>query len=230
MSRKRTLSNEVTAEHEQHSIDPEQQRDTVIKEKTRAAITAQEPPPPPPPVTNNQSSARPIPSPASQQPRPPKSRARNSKRMCRMFFPSSGRMGFDKVKNSDELPPIETLREMIMYETRLRLSEPIQELMDLYHIDEDSVTLIHDLIQQHVVEHFGYQHMNALRTALYRFPNDPVVKEVFYVKHNKVTQGLVNCGESVQDVDLFTMEGHPTTLFSHMSADQPLIVLAGSTS
>ncbi|CAF3550825.1 unnamed protein product [Rotaria sordida] len=138
MSRKRTLFNEVIAEHEQHSLDPEQQRDTVIKEKTRAAITAQEPPPPP--VTNNQSSARPIPLPSSQQTRPPKSRARNSKRMCRMFFPSSGRMGFDKVKNSDELPPIETLREMIMYETRLRLSDPIQELMDLYHTDEDSVT------------------------------------------------------------------------------------------
>jgi hypothetical protein len=57
-----------------------------------------------------------------------------------MFFPTSGRMGFETVKQSDELPPIETLREMIAYEIRLRLSEPIQELIDLYHTDEGAVT------------------------------------------------------------------------------------------
>jgi hypothetical protein len=53
-----------------------------------------------------------------------------------MFFPTSGRMGFEKVCMSDELPPIETLREMIAYETRLRLSEPIQELIESYHTNE----------------------------------------------------------------------------------------------
>ena len=34
----------------------------------------------------------------------------------------------------------------------------------------------------HVVKHFGYQHVNALRTALYRLPNDPVVQATFYIK------------------------------------------------
>ena len=46
-------------------------------------------------------------------------------------------------------------------------------------IDEHS-RLIHDLVQQHVVEHFGYHDVNALRTALYRFPEDPVVNDAFY--------------------------------------------------
>ncbi len=41
-------------------------------------------------------------------------------------------------------------------------------------------SFIHDLLQQHVVEHFGYQHVNALRTALHRFPDEPMVKEAFY--------------------------------------------------
>ena len=41
-------------------------------------------------------------------------------------------------------------------------------------------SLVHDLIQQHVVEHFGYQHVNALRTALHRIPDDPVVQAAFY--------------------------------------------------
>ncbi|CAF3213464.1 unnamed protein product [Rotaria sp. Silwood2] len=99
-----------------------------------------------------------------------------------MFFPTSGHVGFHTIKLSDELPPIEALREIIIYETRLRLSDSIQELMDLYHTDENAVTLVHDLIQQHVVEHFGYQDVNALRTALHRFPDDPVVQAVFYGK------------------------------------------------
>lgn len=57
-----------------------------------------------------------------------------------MFFPTSGRMGFEKVNISDELPPIEVLREMIAYETDLRLSEPIQELIESCHTDEKALT------------------------------------------------------------------------------------------
>ncbi|CAF4457073.1 unnamed protein product, partial [Didymodactylos carnosus] len=89
-------------------------------------------------------------------------------------------MGFETVKMSDELPPIETIREMIDYETRIRLSKPIQELMDMYHMDETAVTFMHDLIQQHVVDYYGYHDVNALRTALHRFPDEPAVKAAFY--------------------------------------------------
>ncbi|CAF3263724.1 unnamed protein product [Rotaria socialis] len=64
-----------------------------------------------------------------------------SRARCKMFFPTSGRMGFDKIKTSTEFPPIETVREMITYETSIRLSEPIQELMDFYHNDEASLRL-----------------------------------------------------------------------------------------
>jgi hypothetical protein len=42
--------------------------------------------------------------------------------------------------------------------------------------------MVLDFIQQHVVEHFGYSHVNALRTALARFPDDPIIKEAFYGK------------------------------------------------
>lgn len=46
--------------------------------------------------------------------------------------------------------------------------------------------MILDSIQQHVVEHFGYSHVNALRTAISRFPDDPVIKEAFYSKSKRV--------------------------------------------
>jgi hypothetical protein len=80
----------------------------------------QPPPPPPPP--------------------PPSIRPMSRIMVCRMFFPTSGHMGFDTVKLSEELPPIEIVREMILYETRLRLSDSIQEIMDEYYTDESAVT------------------------------------------------------------------------------------------
>jgi hypothetical protein len=43
-------------------------------------------------------------------------------------------------------------------------------------------SLILDLLQQHVVKYFGYQDVNALRTALHRFPDEPAIKEAFYGK------------------------------------------------
>jgi hypothetical protein len=40
---------------------------------------------------------------------------------------------------SDDLPPLETLRKMIQYETHLRLSDPVQQLFDLYHKDDAAI-------------------------------------------------------------------------------------------
>ncbi|CAF5096436.1 unnamed protein product, partial [Rotaria magnacalcarata] len=87
-----------------------------------------------------------------------------------------------------------------------------------------------DLIQQHAVEHFGYHDVNALRTALHRFPDDPAVKLAYYVKHNKTTQGLISQDQCARDVDLYTTEGQPRNLFSQITARQPLVILVGATS
>jgi hypothetical protein len=97
--------------------------------------------------------------------------------------------------------------------------------------------------------------VNALRTALFRFSDDPIVQSAFYsksfeknssqnkivffqfftsfffvVKYNKITQGLISQGQCARDINLFTTDGQPATLFSQISAGQPLIILAGSTS
>jgi hypothetical protein len=53
---------------------------------------------------------------------------------------------------------------------------------------------------------------------------------LFLVKYNKISQGLVNQNQYACDVDLYTTDGHSTTLFSQITAGQPLIILAGSTS
>lgn len=60
--------------------------------------------------------------------------------------------------------------------------------------------------------------------------NNSKVEVECLVKHNKTTQGLVSTGQCARDVNLFTIEGQPTTLFSQMVDGQPLVLLAGSTS
>ena len=49
------------------------------------------------------------------------------------------------------------------------------------------------------------------------------------VKHNKITQGLVNQGQCAQDIELFELDGQPTSLFAQISPGQPLVLFAGST-
>ena len=109
-----------------------------LAEKTSAAITSEGPPP----AVNNGPTVQPsLPKlPRYQPPPPPPPIEERHMRVCRMFFPTSGHMGFDKVKLSDELPPIEIVREMILYETRLRLSDSVQDIMDENHTDESAVT------------------------------------------------------------------------------------------
>jgi hypothetical protein len=50
------------------------------------------------------------------------------------------------------------------------------------------------------------------------------------VKHNKITQGQINQGQCARDVDLYTTDGRLTSLFSQIINDQPLLIVAGSTS
>ncbi|CAF1489863.1 unnamed protein product [Rotaria magnacalcarata] len=232
MASSNTPSNPPKTKQQKNTQNVANQLQANIEQKTAEAIAANEKTPTA--SEKNDKKNRSVVSPPKRQGRsnrrPPSSGDGFSQSRCLMFFPTSGRMGFEKVRVSDELPPIETLREMIAYETNIRLSEPIQELMDVYHTDEAALRRILDLIQQHVVEHFGYHHVNALRTALHRFPDDPAVKSAYYVKHNKVTQGLINQGQCARDVELYTTEGQPMNLFSQIQADQPLIILAGSTS
>ncbi|UJR12545.1 hypothetical protein I4U23_016721 [Adineta vaga] len=196
MGNKNSPSNSSKDSQQRDLSNAGKQDHTIIADKTAAAIATSN--------DSSQSEERKLPN-KPKVDRPPIDRMGGS---CRMFFPTSGHMGFELIKTSDEYPPIEILRDMIAYETRIRLSEPLQELMDEYYQDEDAVTFVHDLIQQHVVEFFGYHDVNALRTAVYRFPDDPAIKSAFYVKHNKITQGLINQYDSIRDVELCTLDAH----------------------
>ena len=121
--------------------DSVEKRYAEIAQKTAEAISAEGTPS----IANNGLSIpKSLPTlPRYQPPLPRRPPSPNHGRMaCRMFFPTSGHLGFDTLKVSDELPPIEIVREMILYETRLRLSDSIQKLMDEYHTEEAAVTYV----------------------------------------------------------------------------------------
>ncbi|CAF0817966.1 unnamed protein product [Didymodactylos carnosus] len=99
--------------------------------------------------------------------------------------------------------------------------------MDFYHENEHAVTLIHDYLQQSVVEKCGYKHVNALRTALARFPDDPIVQSAFYIKYNRITQGKMNVDEPMIDIDLYKLNGEQTTLQRCLN-HRTMILVAGS--
>jgi hypothetical protein len=142
--KKATLSNNkmshdsIRGDRQQDSMNTNGQDYNKIAEQTTAAITAQGQP-----SVATRSTALPSPS-NQQQPPPPEPRVSRpkdySRAQCKMFFPTSGHMGFEIIKTTDESPTVETIREMIIYETRLRLSEPIQDLMDVYYKDEGAAT------------------------------------------------------------------------------------------
>lgn len=67
--------------------------------------------------------------------------------------------------------------------SRKSFFEKSRKLFDWMH------RMVLDYIQQHVVEHFGYRHVNALRTAIARFPDDPVINDAFYGK----SQRTIHC-------------------------------------
>ncbi len=119
------------------SNDSLEKRYAELAAKTAAAIAAEGIPS----SVNSSLSVKPsLPQLPRYQPPPPPPVATERLMYCRMFFPTSGHMGFDTMKLSEELPPIEIVREMIFYETSLRLSHSIQEIMDEYHTDESAVT------------------------------------------------------------------------------------------
>ena len=131
---------DMSKKHKQDYVDANGQEYAVIADKTAAAIATQRQPLS---VAKNGSLTPNGPPPSNQQQPPPEDYLRHGRDYSRaralMLFPTSGHMGFDIIKMSDELPPIETIREMIAYETCIRLCEPIQELIDIYHTDEAAV-------------------------------------------------------------------------------------------
>jgi hypothetical protein len=50
------------------------------------------------------------------------------------------------------------------------------------------------------------------------------------VKHNKISQGQINQGQCARDVELYTTDDRLTSLFSQITNDQRLLIVAASTS
>ena len=113
-----------TQEQRQEPVDL-----NTVKEEVSAVVGKQQKPPRDPPKKDK-----------SFDGRKPGRGGGDSYSRCLMFFPTSGHMGFEIIKSSAELPPIDVVRQMVSYDVQLRLSEPIQNLIEKYHHDEAIIT------------------------------------------------------------------------------------------
>jgi hypothetical protein len=155
-----------------------------------------------------------------------------------MLFPSSGRAAFGYIRPSEsaELPDLTTLKAMIRREAELRLSEEAQQVMDELRHDEDEVTRFTEALQLEVVREFGYNDLNILQSAQSRFPDDPDIRNTFYVKFNRCSDSGLAVGQALPDVPLSWLDGKEMKLAEFYSKDEgfaaprPLVIVAGSIS
>eukprot|EP00456_Euglypha_rotunda_P031662 TRINITY_DN2461_c0_g1_i3.p1 TRINITY_DN2461_c0_g1~~TRINITY_DN2461_c0_g1_i3.p1 ORF type:complete len:444 (+),score=47.00 TRINITY_DN2461_c0_g1_i3:102-1433(+) len=155
----------------------------------------------------------------------------------------------EKDKFDDENVKRTFLMALVRREAELRLSEEAQHGMDKYHEDGAKVFEVTEKMQLKALREFGFQGtenetmgLRLLRSASNLYPDEPQIKETFYVKYNRAASGTLQVGDVCPDVPLFNAKGKKTNLFeayrqlvcgmeSKQSAHEPpLVLIAGSAS
>jgi len=168
--------------------------------------------------------------------------------MTMMFFPSSGKLGFDNYKNekvlNEKMIDRETLKKMYQRENDLRLSKEIQEKMDeciLSNMNEYANLL--ESIQRRVLKEYGFNDeddLDLFREGLGIYNDDEELKSIpYYSKFNRARDGDLNVGDDLFDVSLTSID-QPSNLTSlssfyesqlnmkNLPNGSPLVVIAGS--
>jgi len=147
-----------------------------------------------------------------------------------MFHPSNGRDNFLPFAPSvpfEEMPDRETLVKILMRDNELRLSKEVQEE---YWISDypSGVTLA---VQTQAVSEYGYSNPWIIPSAISYFKDDVEIMGIpHYTKYNRSRQGKLNCGDTIPDIPLSTMQGCATSLRTLMEphASAPVVLVAGS--
>jgi hypothetical protein len=130
-----------------------------------------------------------------------------------------------------KVPDKETVKAMLRREKELRLSVPVQNLLD-DGMDNDTVSMN---VQKQVAREFGYgeaeeqEGVQVLRCAMSLYGSDPEVRSIpFYVKYNRSEQGQLIVGDTIPDVPLATIAGGPCRLSEFIMPSQPMVLVGGS--
>lgn len=128
-------------------------------------------------------------------------------------------------------PSLESLRQMVLRENQLRLSDEWQQRFaaaELSH-DTDWLECVVEL-QLQVLQEFGYRAKVAevLRNAARRYPDEPFFRKVpLQVRFNRARNGSLAEGCRIPDVQLLRLDGSATSLGLETGGNTETMVLIG---
>lgn len=157
-----------------------------------------------------------------------------------MFHPVNGRYGFDALPKPEvdiSIPSYDILKDMLIREDELRLSEKFQ---NLFADPGNNAIHVAELVQQQVADEFGYKGEDApkiidvLRAVISFYPEkkDEITKIPHYLKFNRSARGSFEIGDPIKDVRLAKLNGEETSLFKYMEGtkypSKPFLICTGS--
>lgn len=155
----------------------------------------------------------------------------------------------EKEKLDDEIICRNFLMALVKRASALRLSEEFQLELDQYRDDGAKVFQTTENAQLKALREFGFYGdknealgLRLLRSAATLYPNEPQIKDTFYVKYNRSEEGSLQAGDICPDVPMINEKGEKTTLFATYRElaqscttenkeggyEPPLVVIAGS--
>jgi len=131
------------------------------------------------------------------------------------------------------------LKDLLMKEEQMRLSEQTQQLLSSIEdrTDIDWMDVIAELQTKLIKEAIGddatdneIQHgLSILRSAHQLYSNDDEFHNLsLYIRHNRARQGNLNIGDQAIDIQLLNMNGQFVSLLSYIHPNRPLLIIAGS--
>jgi hypothetical protein len=97
--------------------------------------------------------------------------------------------------------------------------------------------IVREKIELPILQAFGYDDvhcsisrgLDALQTAIYRYPDEPELKQPFWIKYNRARDGNLHKGSKAPNPIVYSLNNlTPERLYSETNPSQTTIILAGS--
>jgi len=135
---------------------------------------------------------------------------------------------------SFRIPTEKCLELMIEKEIEYRLSSEYIEKCNAVADVPNGWLDVSDKLQYQIANEFGFIGINAhiavnhLRRARILFPNNQIMYQPVYVKHNKANKGINNVGDSVPNIEIYKSREETVFLHELLNVNNQKTILIGS--
>lgn len=133
------------------------------------------------------------------------------------------------------LPSHDDIIELVKIESIMRYSDEYINECNRVANEPNGWLRITGEMQEQIARDYGFTDVavsiavNMLRTAQYRYPDNEHVQNLVYVKNNKANLGRFNNGDTIDNVNLYDIDGiHNIELNNLLQKDKINIIFAAS--